>query len=91
VKPRAHTGRLSFRVEGGEWACYWVPDQDIVGGVRFAQIRMSLVQNKDRKEAFMQLMRDCFSDFCRHHFGSEPTWGEPVAAPKTQKEPRRPR
>lgn len=76
-------GRLAFRVEGNFWNAYWAEKQNSMeNAVLLGSIRMVHVQRLDRKNQFMELMRDVFSDLVEEKMGARPSWdGERVAPP----------
>jgi hypothetical protein len=75
-------GRLALRVEGKNWVAYWAPAQTTMeGAVYLGSINMALVERGDRKEAFIDLMRECFADEVEKKLKIRPIWKNPVAAP----------
>lgn len=70
-------GRLTFRVEGKSWNCYYSIYDTMEGGIFLGSIPMALVINPERKSQFMELMRECFSDVMEEASGVRPTWPDP--------------
>lgn len=78
-------GRLALRVEGDNWNAYFAIPGTMDGAVFLASIRMALVQNRDRKQAFMDLMRDVVADIIEQQTGERPSWNEPTGAPEHER------
>lgn len=76
-------GRLSMRVEGDKWAAYYrLGDRSL----RLAEIHMACVERLDRKEAFMELMRDVVADIIEGATGVRPVWPDPPQpAPESER------
>lgn len=56
-------GRLALRVEGETWVAYYALPDTMEGAIVLATIRMALVEDGDRKRAFMELMKSAIGDF----------------------------
>jgi hypothetical protein len=80
-------GRLAFRVEGEMWNAYWAPRQTSMdGAILIGSIRLNAVTDKPaRKDAFIRLMRESFSDAVREIVGVSPSWGAPESAPEHER------
>jgi hypothetical protein len=78
-------GRLAMRVEGDNWvACYAEPGT-MEGAVWLGAIRMTLVADLDRKNAFMEIMKSAISEFIEAQTGAELLWPEPQRAPESER------
>lgn len=76
-------GRLAMREEGNWWVAYYALSDTMVGALKLADIHMRLVaDNKERKQQFMDMMRDCVADIIEERTGKRPTWGGPTPAPE---------
>lgn len=80
-------GRLAVRVEGEDWVAYYATRQDSMeDSVHLASIRMvTVVDNPDRKEAFLSLMKDIVSDIIEEAIGRRPSWKDPQPAPEHER------
>lgn len=79
-------GRLAFRVEGANWNCYYTMPDTMEGGLFFGSIRMAFVEKSPEiKQAFMQLMRNCFDVIGEDLFGQRASWLEPTPAPEHER------
>lgn len=82
------TGRLAFRAEGKWWKVYYAANDTMNGAVLISQILLRFVETQPlRKEAYMQLMRECFSDVTLELFGTQAKWPlPPQEAPEHERE-----
>ena len=80
-------GRLALRADGDYWNAYWVPSQDsMTDAVHLGSIRMNFVEeHKERKDAFMVLMMECFADQVEEKFDVRPSWSGPRQAPDNER------
>lgn len=78
-------GRLALRVEGPNWNAYYAKAESMEGAIWLGSIKMAFVQNPERKQQFMELMRECFGDTCEELFGVRPTWGGTQTAPEHER------
>lgn len=79
-------GRLAMRQEGNTWNAYYGLPDNIEDPVFLGSICMSaVVNNPDRKAAFMEMMRDIVSDIIEEETGVRPTWTGPVGAPEHER------
>lgn len=53
--------------------------------LRLASIRLALVERPDRRQQFMDLMRDVVSDIIEEETGQRPTWGGEKRAPEHER------
>lgn len=79
-------GRLALRHEGENWNAYYalpgsMKEPVFLGSIRF----MAIANNPERKQSFMQMMREIVSDIIESKTGVRPTWGGPVSAPEHEK------
>ena len=83
--PKAAIGRLALRVEGDTWRAYYAMPGTMEDAIPLGSIRMALVAREDRKQAFMDLMRDCVADMLKAITGVIPDyWNEPQSAPENE-------
>lgn len=78
-------GRLAFRHEGQWWNAYVALADTMQGALLIGSIAMAGVQRKDRKEAFMRLMRDVHADLIEGATGKRPEFLEAVRAPEHER------
>ena len=79
-------GRLAMRHEGEKWNAYYALPDSMEEPIFLGSIRMgAIADNPERKQAFMQMMRDVVSDIIEAKTGVRPTWGGPTAAPEHEK------
>ena len=50
-------GRLALRTEGDNWTAYYARNETMEGAIYLAQIHKRFVATRERREAFMALMR----------------------------------
>ncbi|MEE4191534.1 MAG: hypothetical protein V2I66_08135 [Halieaceae bacterium] len=74
-------GRVAFREKGSVWVAYWAQDDTMEGAHKLGSIKMSLVANPERKQQFMNLMRECAADVIESSVGVRPEFGGPETAP----------
>ncbi len=63
--------RLAYRVEGHMWNCYLAYNETMEGAVLLSSIIMPSVLDKERKHAFMELMKSGFSAMAKEVLGVE--------------------
>lgn len=56
------SGRIAFRVEGDLWCAYYAEPHTMDGAFFLASIRLNLVQKREIKNRFMQILQDTVSD-----------------------------
>lgn len=79
-------GRLAMRHEGDNWVAYYALPDSMAETVLLGSIRMgAIVNNPERKQAFMDMMRDIVSDIIEDKTGVRPTWGGPIKAPEHER------
>lgn len=71
-------GRLAMRHEGSMWNAYYALTDTMADAVFLGSIAMRFVQDKDRKDAFMAMMREAVSDIIEEETGTRPDWPEPT-------------
>lgn len=78
---KTQIGRLAMRQEGGNWNAYYALPNTMKESIFLGSIRMGvIVGNLERKDAFMDMMRDIVSDIIKEQTGMQPSWGGPVGA-----------
>jgi hypothetical protein len=79
-------GRLALRQEGENWNAYYAMSDTMDGAIFLGSIRMGAVtSNPDRKQSFMNLMRDLVADIIEENTGIRPAWGDPERAPENER------
>lgn len=79
-------GRLALRQEGGNWNAYYALTDTMNDAVYLGSIRMAAVTgHPERKQLFMEMMRDIVSDIIEKETGTRPTWGGPKSAPEHER------
>lgn len=79
-------GRLAMRVENGWWVAYYALPNTMEDALHLGQIRMRFVEDKERKDAFMALMREAVSDVIEEKTGVRPVWPRgPQPAPESER------
>lgn len=79
-------GRLAMRQEGDNWTAYYALPNTMDGAIWLGSVKMAFVGNApDRKQIFMDLMRECVSDIIQGETGVRPTWGGPSRAPESER------
>lgn len=82
----AQVGRLAMRHEGDNWNAYYAMPGTMDGAIFLGSIRMgAVVDNAERKQAFMLMMRDIVADIIEENTGYRPTWGGPQTAPEHER------
>lgn len=69
-------GRLAFRVEGDTWVAYFAMPGTMDGALVLGSIKMALVEDADRRRAFMEIMKGAVGDFLEGKFGEVSSWDE---------------
>ena len=79
-------GRLALRVEGENWNAYYAKPATMEGAAFLGSIGMRFVtDNPERKQAFMDMMRDIVADHIQEATGIRPIWGGPETAPEHER------
>jgi len=79
-------GRLAMRHEGDNWVAYYALPDSMQDPVYLGSIRMgAITTHPERKQAFMDMMRDIVSDIIEEETGTRPIWGGPTAAPEHER------
>ncbi len=81
---KQQVGRLALRVEGDWWVAYYALPDTMDGAFEMGRIAMGLVQDRRRKQAFMDLMRDGVAEFLQDMTGERPDF-ELRAAPEHER------
>lgn len=85
-EPMTQVGRLALRHEGDNWVAYYALTDTMQDAIFLGSIRMgAVVDNPQRKQAFMDLMRDLVSDLIEEKTGIRPSWGGPQSAPEHER------
>lgn len=78
---RTKMGRAALRVEGDNWVAYYAEPDTMEGALFLASIKMKLVENEERKQQFMTLVRAIVGDLVEKAMGQRPSWGRTKTAP----------
>jgi len=80
-------GRLAMRAEGDNWNAYYAMPDTMDGAIFLGSIRLAAVSSlhPERKQAFMDMMRDLVADLIEETSGVRPTWGGPETAPEHER------
>lgn len=78
-------GRLALRAEGENWNAYYAMNETMEGALYLSSIRLALVEEPSRKQAFMDLMRASVGSILEGIVGTKPQWNEPIAAPEHER------
>ncbi len=75
---RVEIGKVSFRVDAeGWWTAYYMIDEPIEDSVKLGSIHITLVAHKpERKQAFIDLMRNVAGDLLADIVGIPPEFGD---------------
>lgn len=82
---KQEVGRLAFRIEGDWWVAYYALPASMKDVIELSRIRMTCVERHDRKQAFMNLMRDTIADVLENQIGHRPDWNAPTKAPEHER------
>ncbi len=79
-------GRLALRHEGKLWVAYYALENTMDGALFLGSIAMAaVVDHPERKQTFMDLMREFVADIIEGKTGTRPTWGGPRGAPESER------
>jgi hypothetical protein len=80
-------GRLAMRHEGESWNAYYAMPDTMDGAILLGSIAMRfIVDNEERKTAFMDFMREAVADLIEEATGQRPIWPEgPHTAPEHER------
>lgn len=67
-------GRLAMRVEGDLWVAYYALPDTMKDALFLGSIQMAFVQDWQKKELFMAMMKDCVSEIIKETVGVKPEW-----------------
>jgi hypothetical protein len=65
-------GRLALRVEGDKWTAYYALPNTMERAIWLGSVMRALVDDQERKEAFIALMQDFIADFLENRTGQKP-------------------
>lgn len=87
----AKIGRLAMRVEDDQWVAYYAMSNTMDYAMRLGQVSMQIVQDKVRKQAFIDLMMSFVAELIEKTAkGGRVEWGDPIVAPEHERTPRTP-
>lgn len=79
-------GRLAMRVEGENWVAYYALPDTMQDAVVLGSIRMgAVIDNPERKEAFMAMMTSVVAEIIEDRIGVRPSWSDTVKAPEHER------
>lgn len=78
-------GRLAMRHEGTYWVAYWAMPDTMDKAIELGRIAMAFVQDKERKELFMSMMKSCVAEIFSSRGVDIHHWGDPMTAPETER------
>ena len=86
MNDKVKVGRLAMRQEGGNWTAYYALKETMDDAIFLGSIKMgATVGNPERKQAFMEMMRDIVADILEEETGTRPTWGGETTAPEHER------
>lgn len=74
TQERVKVGRLAMRAEGQFWNAYYALPDTMQSAIFLGGIQMRFVQDQNRKQAFMSLMKEAVSDLIEEETGVRPDW-----------------
>lgn len=77
--------RLAMRQEGDWWVAYYAMPETMTDAIELGRVQMGIVQDRDRKERFMVMMKDAVGDFIRDATGAEPSGWNRQTAPEHER------
>jgi len=83
---KGEIGRLALRHEGIMWNAYYALPNSMKDAILLGSIAIRFVKSRDRKDAFLALMREAVSDLIEEETGTRPTWPEPGGHPAPEHE-----
>lgn len=78
-------GRLAMRAEGDNWNAYYAMPGTMDGALPLGSIKLAFVQTPERKQIFMDLMREAVGDMIEAQVGVRPEWGGDEPAPEHER------
>jgi hypothetical protein len=78
-------GRLAMRQEGEWWNAYYAKPNTMMGALMLGSIRMRFVLVPERKNAFLDLMREAVGDIIEEATGERPSWSGERSAPEIER------
>lgn len=78
-------GRLAMRMEGDWWVAYFAAPTSMEGALELGRIKLRLVEDKDRKEAFMAIFQSFIGELIKEKTGREPSSWDRSMAPEHER------
>lgn len=78
-------GRLALREEGEIWCAYYAQPDTMVDAIFLGCILLTAVATPERKQAFIDLMRELVGDLIEQKIGKRVTWSDPERAPESER------
>lgn len=86
TEDKEQIGRLAMRHEGKMWNAYYALPNTMDAAILLGSIAMAaIVENKDRKNAFMDMMREIVDDIIEEITEHKPTWSGKHSAPESER------
>lgn len=82
---KQQVGRLAFRVEGDWWVAYYAKPDTMDDAIEMGRIAMGIVQDRERKDMFMSLMKHALEGFFADRGTPVESWNEPQSAPESER------
>lgn len=79
------TFRLAFRVEGNWWVAYLAKRDSMEGARKLGSILTRIVEDKERKDAFMAIMVSAMDSAVKDITGSAPLSWDTRGAPESER------
>lgn len=75
-----------MRHEGRNWNAYFALSDSMADAVFLGSIAMgAITNNPERKQAFIDMMRDVVAEIIEAKAGVRPNWGGPTSAPEHER------
>ena len=78
--------RLAMRHEGNYWNAYLAKGDTMEGARLLGSIMFAVIErNTERRQAFLDIMKDCVADAVERAFGQRPDMGDEGPAPESER------
>ncbi|MGR3456050.1 hypothetical protein [Pseudooceanicola sp.] len=85
AREKLGVGRLAMRVEGDWWVAYYAAPDSMADAIELGRVKMGIVQEPERRDGFMALMKGAITDFIRDTTGAEADWPDVRPAPEHER------
>ena len=72
TEERHNVGRLAMRQEGRWWVAYYAMPNTMDDAIEMGRIAMAIVENRERRQAFTDIMKAEIADFLEGKTGQRP-------------------